>query len=347
MSFLWPWNLWALLFIPILIVLYLLILRYKKRTAVAYSNLGLIREALGTAGRLRRHFPPLLFLLSLALMLVATARPVATLTLPTQQETVILAMDVSGSMRAADVQPSRLQAAQAAAKAFLADLPPHTRVGIVSFAANASLVQPPTLSRDDLVAAIDRFQLQLGTATGSGLIVSLASLFPEADIDISRLIYGRPMTSSDVSIGQPKTPKEEFVPQAPGSNQSVAIILLTDGQRTTGPDALDAAKMVAERGVRVYTVGIGTKDGDTIGFEGWSMRVRLDEDSLKRIAEITHGEYFYAGTAIDLKKIYQSLTTKIALETKQTEITALFAGLAACFAVLAAMLSLWWHGRIM
>ena len=348
MTFQWPLMLWAVLAIPALIALYVFILRRKKQAALRYANLGLVREALGAGNRLRRHIPPVLFLLALTLMLLATARPVATVTLPTQQETVILAMDVSGSMRATDVQPNRLEAAQAAAKAFLTELPERTKVGIVAFAATASVVQAPTLSREDLVAAIDRFQLQRGTATGSGLIVALATLFPDAGIDISQLIYGRPAQSeSNAPIGQTKKPKEDFVPVAPGSNHSAAIILLTDGQRTTGPDALQAAKMVAERGIRVYTVGFGTKEGETIGFEGWSMRVRLDEESLKRVAEITQGEYFYAGTAVDLKKIYESLTAKIAFEKKQTEITALFAAAAAFLAILAAGLSLWWHGRVL
>ena len=348
MIFQWPLMLWTLLAVPALIALYLFILRRKKQAALRYANLGLVREALGVGSRLRRHVPPVLFLLALALMLLASARPVATVTLPTQQETVILAMDVSGSMRAADVQPNRLEAAQAAAKAFLGDLPPRTKVGIVAFAATASVVQAPTQSREDLVAAIDRFQLQRGTATGSGLIVALATLFPDAGIDVSQLIYGRiAQKDSNAPIGKADKPKEEFTPVPPGSNPSAAIILLTDGQRTTGPDALQAAKMVADRGIRVYTVGVGTKDGETIGFEGWSMRVRLDEESLKRIAEITQGEYFYAGTAVDLKKIYESLTAKIAFEKKQTEISALFAAAAALLAILAAGLSLWWHGRVL
>jgi Ca-activated chloride channel family protein len=348
MVFEWPLMLWALLVLPVLIWLYVHILRRKKRAALRYASLGLVRDALGAGQRWRRHLPPVLLLLALALMLLATARPVATVTLPTQQETIILAMDVSGSMRATDVQPSRLQAAQAAAKAFIADLPARTRVGIVAFAATASVVQAPTLSHEDLVAAIDRFQLQRGTATGSGLIVALATLFPDAGIDLSQLLYGHLRTDdSKAAIGGSAKPKEVFTPVAPGSNASAAVILLSDGQRTTGPDALEAAKMVADRGVRVFTVGVGTKEGETIGFEGWSMRVRLDEESLKRIAEITRGEYFYAGTAVDLKKIYEGLNARIAFEKRKTEISALFAALAAFFATVAAVLSLWWYGRIL
>jgi len=347
LTFEWPLMLWSLAVIPAVVALYVLILRRKRREAVRFASLGLVREALGVGQRLRRHVPPVLFLLALALMLLTTARPVATVILPTQQELVILAMDVSGSMRATDVQPNRLQAAQAAAKAFIAELPARTKVGIVAFAATASVVQAPTLSHEDLVAAIDRFQLQRGTATGSGLIVSLATLFPDAGIDVSQLLYGRSGADEKAAIGQDGKPKEKFTPVAPGSNRFAAVILLSDGQRTTGPDAIEAAKMLADRGVRVYTVGVGTKEGETIGFEGWSMRVRLDEESLKKIADLTQGEYFYAGNAVDLKKIYQSLNSRIAFEKKPTEISALLAALAALFATVAAILSLWWHGRVL
>ena len=135
-------------------------------------------------------------------------------------------------------------------------------------------------------------------------------------------------------------------PVPPGSYASAAIILLTDGQRTTGPDTLEMAKLAADRGVRIYTVGMGTKEGEIIGFEGWSMRVRLDEETLKQVALLTRGEYFYAGTADDLKKVYQGLSSKLVVEKRDTEITALFAALGALLAVAAAALSLWWFGRV-
>jgi Ca-activated chloride channel family protein len=141
-------------------------------------------------------------------------------------------------------------------------------------------------------------------------------------------------------------PKPEFVPVAPGSYPSAAIILLTDGQRTTGPDPVEAAKMAADHGIRIYTVGVGTKEGETIGFEGWSMRVRLDEDTLKSIANITRADYFYAGTAQDLKKVYQGLSTRLVVEKKETEISALFAAFGALMVVIAAGLSVWWFGRV-
>lgn len=347
MTFLWPQFLWLLLALPLLVAVYLWLLRRKKKMALRYASLSIVREAMGAGQSLRRHFPPLLFLLAMATMLLAAARPFAVVTLPSQQETIILAMDVSGSMRATDVQPNRLVASQNAAKAFLAELPRSVRVGIVAFAGTASVVQPPTLSREDLVTAIDKFQLQRATAIGNAIVVSLAELFPNAGIDLASLTYGR-NRSSGIAIDQtPKEPKKDFTPVAPGSYTSAAIILLTDGQRTTGVDSMEAAKMAADRGVRIYTVGIGTVDGETIGFEGWSMRVRLDEETLKAIATKTQAEYFYAGTAADLKKVYETLSSRLTVEKKETEISGLLALVAALLALVSASLSLLWFNRIL
>ncbi len=342
MSWQWPEALSLLLLLPLLVWAYLWLLSRRKQQVVLMGSLGVARAALGTQRAWRRHVPPALLLAALAALVLAVARPMAVITLPMSERTVILAMDVSGSMRATDVQPNRITAAQDAAKAFVADLPRGVRVGVVSFAGTAAVVQAPTLSHEDVVAAIDRFQLQRGTAIGSGLVLSLATLFPDAGIDLQSITGQRPMAEP---LGQKKD-KKPFTPVPPGSYNSAAIILLTDGQRTTGPDPMDAGKMIAERGVRVYTVGIGTTQGETIGFEGWSMRVRLDEASLKNIALLTQGEYFYAGTAQDLKKVYQSLSSRLIVERKETEVTALFAALGALLALAGAGLSVWWFGRV-
>jgi Ca-activated chloride channel family protein len=347
MTFMWPQLLWLMLLVPVLVAVYVWLLGRKKKIALRYASLSIVREAMGTGPGVRRHVPPILFLLAIAAMLLAASRPFAVVTLPMQQETIMLAMDVSGSMRATDVQPSRIVAAQNAAKAFLTDLPRDVKVGIVAFAGSAQVAQIPTLNREDLVSAIDRFQLQRGTAIGNGIVLSLATLFPDAGIDLSAMAYGRERQRG-VSIDQPKTEeKKPFVPVAPGSYTSAAIILLTDGQRTTGVDSLEAAKLASERGVRVYTVGIGTVNGETIGFEGWSMRVKLDEETLKAIANKTQADYFYAGTAADLKKVYETLSSRLTVEKKETEISGLLALLAAVLAIASATLSLLWFNRIL
>jgi Ca-activated chloride channel family protein len=346
MNFLWPQFLWLLLALPLLLLLYLWLLRRKKKLAIRYASLSIVRDAMGAGQTMRRHIPPLLFLLAMAVLLLAAARPMAVVMLPSNQQTIILAMDVSGSMRAADVLPNRLAAAQNAAKSFLKELPRTVKVGVVAFAGSAQVAQLPTVNREDLVTAIDSFQLQRGTATGNGLVVALATLFPDAGIDIDD--FAPKSVQRGVPIDQAgKGAKKEFVPVTPGSYTSAAIIMLTDGQRTTGVDPLDAAKMAADRGVRVYTVGVGTVDGETIGFEGWSMRVRLDEDTLKAIANKTQAEYFYAGTADDLKKVYETLSSRLTVEKKETEISALFAMGAAALMLLSAALSLLWFNRIL
>jgi Ca-activated chloride channel family protein len=347
MTFLWPEMLWLILIVPALVAGYFYILRRKQESAVKYASLTMVKQAIGPRQRFRRHIPPLLFLIALTAMIVAIARPAAIVMLPSQYQTIILAMDVSGSMRATDVKPNRISAAQAAAKAFVDEQPSNVRIGVVSFAATASVVQTPTQNREDIITAIDRFQLQRGTAIGSGIIVSLATIFPDAGIDVSSFIYGR-SGARGVPIDQAeKSDKPPVKPVAPGSYTSAAIILLSDGQRTTGPDSIEAARLAADRGVRIFTVGFGTQSGETIGFEGWSMRVRLDEETLKTIANLTRGEYFYAGTAADLKKVYQVLNSKFLLEKKPMEISSLFAGAAALIAVTSALLSLLWFHRIL
>jgi Ca-activated chloride channel family protein len=349
MTFLWPEMLWMLLVAPLLVAAYLWLLRRRKKNALRYASVSLMKVALGPAHRLRRHLPPLFFLLVVIASIIAIARPSAVVTLPSQQQTIMLAMDVSLSMGAKDVDPNRLTAAQLAAKSFVEEYPADTRIGIVAFGATASLVQTPTQNREDLLAAIDRFQLQRGTATGSALYVALATLFPDAGIDLESLVFKgglqRYATPAPRPDPKPAAEKKEFKPVQPGSYTSAAIILLSDGRRTTGPDPLDAAKMAAERGVKVYTVGFGTKEGAAIGFEGWSVYVRLDEETLKAIAETTRGEYFHAGTAADLKKVYQSLNAKLVLERKETEITFLFEAAAAVLLLLSLVLSFLWFNR--
>lgn len=352
MTFQWPLMLWLLLFVPLLIALYVWLLKRRKNAALRYASLGLVKAAIGPGQKWRRHVPPVLMLGGLILMIIAAARPAATVTLPSQHETIILAMDVSGSMRATDVDPNRLVAAQEAAKAFTALVPPRTRLGVVSFAGTAAVVQSPTQSREDIVAAIDRFQLQRGTAIGSGLILSLATLFPDAGIQLQQQRDPRDYLTENNDPNAPiggsnNTGPKPFEPIPPGSYASAAVILLTDGRATTGPDPMEAARMAADRGVRVFTVGIGTAEGQTIGFEGWSMRVRLDEETLKNIANMTRGEYFYAGTAADLKKIYESLNSRLVMEKKQTEVSAIFAAAAAVLTLLAGLLSMLWFNRVL
>jgi Ca-activated chloride channel family protein len=351
MTFTWPEMLWLLLALPVLVAAYAYLMRRKKKFALRYANLAMVKDAMGGSQRFRRHVPPALFLLALAAMAIAIARPAAVITLPSQHETVVLAIDVSGSMRATDVEPNRLAAAQAAARTFIEEQPRSTRIAVVAFAATALVVQHPTQNREDILAAVDRLQLQRGTAIGSGIIVSLATIFPNAGITLDSAdpkgAAQRSPFRGYTADGTLKAEKEQPKPVPPGSYASAAIILLTDGQRTTGPEPVVAARLAADRGIRIFTVGIGTADGEIMGFEGWRMRVRLDEETLKTVAGMTRGQYFYAGNAADLKKVYRALNSRFVLEKKETEITALFSALAALLAVASAGLSLLWFNRVL
>jgi Ca-activated chloride channel family protein len=336
----------------VLVALYLWLLGRKKKVAFRYASLAMVKAAVGPGARFRRHIPPLLFLAALIVMILAIARPAAIVTLPSERGTVMLAMDVSGSMRATDIDPSRITAAQAAAKTFVAAQPKNTKIGVVAFAATALLVQSPTLDRDDVLKAIDRFQTQRGTAVGSAILVALKTIFPDApelgqgnDLGFGGPDFRRGRALDDDSKPADKT-KPAFTPVAPGSYNSAVIVLLSDGQTNTGFDPEDAARKAADRGVRIFTVGFGTTDGTIVGFAGRSMHVQLDEETLKKIADMTRGQYFKASTETDLKNIYQSITTQLVMETQKTEITALFSAAAAVLALLSAGLSMLWFSRI-
>lgn len=347
LSVLWPGMLWLLAAVPLLVVAYYRLLARRRRALARLPGLSHLSAPGTTGARLLRHVPPLLFLAGLTALIVAVSRPQALVSLPSMHNSVILAIDTSGSMRATDVKPNRLDAAQAAARAFVEHRQRHTRIGIVSIAGNATLVQSPTDSREDLLKAIERLQLQPGTAVGTGIYISLATLLPDAGIDVERLVYG----------WSPRVPRrwssdgrliEDRKPVPPGSNRSAAIVLLSDGESNHGPDPLDAAKLAAEHGVRIYTVGIGSPDGVTLGFSGWSMRVRLDDSTLRKIAETTYGEYYAATSAPDLKKLYEQWSARVVVERKRaTEVTALFVGLGALLLVISALGSVFWFHRVL
>ncbi len=337
--------LWFLLLGPLLAGAYVLLLRRRQRVAVNYPDLGLVRQAMSRQHRWRRHLPPFLFLCSLLAVIIGLARPAATVPLPSLRQTIILAVDVSLSMDANDVDPNRLTAAQAAAKAFIEGCPSDVRIGLIAFGGSAAEVQAPTDNRQDLLAAIDGFRLQRGTATGSALYAALASLLPESGQDLRSLDFDRQPSRNQraQSLDQPRKPRNATgTGVLPGSFTSGAIILMSDGQSTMGPNPLEAAEVAAEHGVRVFTIGFGTKEGATVRVQGMSIFVRLDEETLQGIARITRATYFQAGTAEDLKKVYRDLTARLLVERKDVEITFLFAALAAVLLLASMVLSLLW-----
>jgi Ca-activated chloride channel family protein len=340
LTFLWPTLLWLLLALPLAVALAALRTR-SVRSHAAVARLETVDSVGGS--RVRRTLTALLWVAGLAALLLAIARPQAALTLPSRIETVILAIDMSGSMRGTDIAPTRMVAAQNAAKAFVAEQPRHVKVGVVGIAASAAVVQSPTTNRDDIAQALDRLEPQRGTALGSGLVIALDAALPQARIDVEAFINPRPGRPPATDRSKPDDDKSE-----PGSSNHAAIVLLSDGQSNVGPDPLKAAELAAAHGVRIYAVGMGTPGGAIVSADGWSMRVGLDEEKLKRVARVTEGEYFRAADAAELKKVYARLGTKLAFEKQQpTEITALFAALGALAAGLGAVLSLAWFNRVL
>jgi Ca-activated chloride channel family protein len=342
LTFLWPRLLWLLLALPLAALFYVVLVRRRRRAAQAFASL----ETVGAdgAGQWRRLAPPLLWLLAVAALLLAVARPQATVTLPSRVETVILALDMSGSMKATDITPTRMVAARDAATAFVNEQPDSVRIGVVGIAAAAAVVQSPTTKREDVLSALERLEPQRGTALGSGLVISLDTAMPAARIDVDGFI--NPRRDRPQPVDTPKDDEAKSV--APGENTSVAIVLLSDGQSNVGPEPQKAAELAAKHGVRIYTVGMGTTEGVVVKVDGWSMRARLDEEVLQKIASTTHGEYFRAANAGELKKIYRALGAKLAFEKQRpTEVTAIFAGLGAVLAALAALLSMVCFNRIL
>lgn len=342
LSFLWPKMLWLLVLVPPLAFCYWRLDRLRRGMALRYPALDVV-GASARPSRLRRVLPPLLLLLGLCSLIVAMARPQALMMLPSRLETVVLAMDMSGSMRADDIKPTRIYAAQRAAKEFVDGQPANVSVSVVAVAGAAAVVQSPTRKREDVIAAIERLEPQRGTALGSGLIIALATVLPTAGIDVERFLDGGSARPAPVDLAAAGLDDGAV----PGSYPSGAIVLLSDGQNNTGPDALKAAEVAAAYGVRIFTVGIGTPEGTTLTTDGWSMRVRLDEDVLKKVADMTGAQYFQAQDAGELRKVYRSLSARLAFDKRDVvEVTALFTALGALLAVLSGLLSLWWFGRV-
>lgn len=334
MRFLWPEMLWTLILIPVLLAGYVWLQRRRMRVAVIAPDLSAIRLAQAGRRNYRRHIPPALCLAAITCGLIGSAGPSARVTLPADYMTLILAMDVSRSMLAEDVPPNRIKASQEAVKAFIEGLPRNVRVGLVTFAGTAQRAHAITDNRQDIYEAIDRFQLQRGTATGSGLLVALDMLLPDAGIQLESNVYGWEVGPASSLPDQAAGP--------PGSYRNGAIVLLSDGRRTTGTDPIEAARLAARLGVRVHTVAFGTPEGFIPGFDGSGFYARVDEETLRQMAQLTQGEFFRASNVADLQGIYEHLATRIRLERQDTQVGALFALAAMALALLAIGLSLVW-----
>ncbi len=324
----------SLLALPLLVALYLRVQRRRRGLAARYGSLGTVTGG-GGALRGRRHVPPAIFLLALATLLLGLARPQATVNLPRVEGTVILAFDVSGSMAADDLKPTRLEAAKVAARAFVECQPATVQIGVVTFSDGGLSVQAPTNEQAEVLAAINRLAPARGTSLSSGILASLDAITVAGDKQGARYYSNRTPVPTVAPTAVPK-----------GTYTPAAIILLTDGENTAPPTPFAAAQLAADRGVRIYTVGIGSPTGVPLRIEGFVVQSRLDEATLKRIAGVTSGVYYNAATAQDLRAVYENLGTNLVIKPVTTEVTSIFAGIGLLVLLLGGLCSALWFGRL-
>ena len=328
MSFIWPIMLILLLFIPLWVWMYRSMQGQRQQRAASYGSLGLLQHAGQAPGR-KRHIPALLFLAGMSLLLIALARPQAVVSMPRIEGIVMLVFDVSHSMAADDVAPSRLEAAKVIARKFIEQQPSTVQIGIVAFSDGGFTIQAPSNDQAQILAAVERITPQRGTSLGQGILTAL--------------------TAFDVQAGQaqPGTTDSEAssVPAAAVGGGSRVIVLLSDGENNARPDPLEAAQAAADRGIHIDTVGIGTPKGSTLEIEGFKVHTQLEELVLQDIADLTGAHYYQASTEDDLRSVYDNLDLQLVIRAQYEEITAPFAGVGVLLLLTGGLLSLFWFGR--
>jgi Ca-activated chloride channel homolog len=334
-SFIWPLGLLAVVLVPLGLLLYRAIERRRLRRAAAHGGLGLARGTVRRSLGLRGLIPAVLCVAGLIVLAVAMARPQATVDLPRQEGTVILAFDVSASMTADDLKPTRMDAAKSAAKAFVQKQPPSVVIGVVAFSDAGLSVQAPSNEQGTVLAAIDRLTPAHGTSLGQGILAALAAV-ERAEAD----------TPADYYSNRSPAPTPSPTPVPAGTHTSAVIVLLTDGENNESPDPLAAAQAAAARGVRIDTVGIGSPGGTTLDLNGFKVHTQLDAGLLQQVAQITDGTYRDAADETSLHAIYQDLDTRLVVKSQQIEVTAIFAGAGLLLLVVGAVASLAWLGRL-
>src|SRR5689334_7804808 len=349
MWFRWHYALWALLALTVIAGTYVALLRREHDAGVRYTRMALVRDAIAGPINVRPHLPALAMFAGIALLFLASARPVVVASGPSTQGTIVLLMDVSLSMAASDVPPTRLDAARTAAKNFVQAQPRDVRIGVVAFGGYASVVQRPTADRDEVLAALDRLELQRYTALGTGLLGALLTIVPDADVPPGYDIFGTggaPIEPETAHLAGGRLERWKPAKRASSTDLSAAIILVSDGRGTMGVPAADAAKAIASFGIRVYTVGVGTLYGGTATVEGWpSIHAEFDDESLKQIADITGGEYYLARDGGKVARIYEKLGRRVVLQKSEREITSVFTAIAMMLIVVSGALSLLWTYR--
>ncbi len=329
-----------LLLMPLCIALYLRLQRQRRRAIASYGSLGMLlqssaQQAGGRKLGLRRHIPPTLFLIGLAILTFALARPKAVVSLPRLAGTVVLTFDVSGSMAATDMTPTRMEAAKVAARDFVERQPTTVQIGVVAFSESGLSVQVPTNDKDAVIAAINRLTVARGTSLAQGIVAALG---------VIEALDGEKQQGFYSNVTPTPAPPPTAMPK--GSRTSAAIVLLTDGENTVQPDPLMAAQAAADRGVRVHTVGIGSPTGSTLKVEGFTVQTRLDEATLQAISEMTDGAYYNAQNEGELRAIYQNLGTQLIVKPEETELTSILTGIGLLVLLIGGVFSLLWFSRL-
>ena len=327
MSFIWPWVLVSLLAIPVCVFAYVRLQQRRGRDVAGLGTLGVVREGSSSMAGRRRHIPPMIFLIGLALLGLASARPLLTLPLPRMEGTVLLTFDVSASMAAEDVEPTRMDAAKEVARALVDRRPAGAKIGAVAFGEGGLVVQPPTDDDETLYATIDRLVPQSGTSLGRGILTALNLVSP-----------GSGLNSNDEAPADGAELGGAFAP--------AVIVLLTDGENTDPPEPLEIAQMAIERGVRVHTVGLGTSEGTVIEVDGFNLFTRLNEPVLQEIALLTEGIYFKIEDMDNVPSVYRELETEFIVEPREIEITSALGGVSALLLLAGSAMSLLWFGRM-
>jgi Ca-activated chloride channel family protein len=337
MTFLWPAALALLLLIPVAIVLdrRLAERRHARLAAAGMGSLPVTGVAQARWARLKLRIPPAILLAGIALAIVALARPQAEVSVPRQEGVVVLAFDVSGSMAATDLQPTRMEAARAAAKAFVQRQPAGVVIGIVAFSDGGISVQTPTRDQSAVLSAIDRLQPQQGTSLGQGILAAVHT------IDVA---LNPPPT--DYYSNRSPEPTAAPTPVPAGVHAPAVVVLLSDGENNENPDPLKAAQTAADRGIRIDTVAVGSAAGVDLELDGFTVHTQLNKDLLDQIATTTGGTSNEAADSASLLKVYDTLDTKLSLKSEPIEITALVAGLSLALLVIGGLLSLRWLGRL-
>ena len=324
--------LFSLLLIPLFALQYLRVQQRRRRFAASYGSFGLA-QGVGREIGFRRHLPVALFLAGLATLLIGLARPQAVVSLPRVEGTLILAFDVSGSMAADDIQPTRMEAAKAAAREFVQRQPRSVLIGVVAFSDSGFAVQPPTDDQEAILAAIDRLTPERGTSLANGILMSLNTIFA---------VEAEPRLLSNLTPTAISTP----TPLPAGIYTPAAIVLLTDGENTVSPDPIAAALIAADRGVRIHTVGVGSAAGTTLQVEGFNVHTRLDEAMLQQISQITDGAYYNAQNEEELREVYEALDPQWVIKPEKLEVTSIFAGAGILVLLIGGALSLLWFSRL-